>query len=125
MSNRLQYWLPLQLLRQKFFFKHVWLETPFWNNWVSQYWTYHSDSITGVNFINVIRAAFTSSDPKFTKRHINHQFSFALSVPTSIKAARKMLMKSTTGNAQFFVNGKGNVTTLPKSWLNQVDITVI
>jgi len=45
----------------------------------------------GVNFINVLQAAFTCTDPESAKRQSNQQ----LWGPASIKAVRKMLMKLT------------------------------
>jgi len=49
----------------------------------------------GVNFINLLRAAFTQKEPKFAKKTVRSSVSFALLGPTQIKAARKMLMKLT------------------------------
>jgi len=47
---------------------------------------------SGVNFINVLWAAFTCSDPKSTKRQSSCQSFFALSGPESVNAARRTLM---------------------------------
>jgi len=51
----------------------------------------------GVNFINVLRAAFTRPDPKWAKRQSSHQCLFALLGPTRVKASCKMLMKLILG----------------------------
>jgi len=49
----------------------------------------------GVNFANVLQAAFTSKNPKSTKSQLNHQFLFALLGSEDIKAVCKILVKST------------------------------
>jgi hypothetical protein len=58
----------------------------------------------GVNFINILRQAFMREDPKFVKkRQSRHQCLFTLLGPMCVKAARKMLMKLTTGQSFFNV----------------------
>jgi len=49
------------------------------------------------NFIYVLRAAFTREDPKCPKKTVESSVFFALLGPISIKAAGKMLVKSTPG----------------------------
>ena len=49
----------------------------------------------GVNFTNVLRAAFTPADPKSGKKLLNLTVFFALSGSASVKAARRTLMKLT------------------------------
>ncbi len=56
---------------------------------------------TGVNFFNVLRAAFALADPKCAKRHSSWQCRLALLGPTSVKAARKTLMKLRQGVWEF------------------------
>jgi len=51
----------------------------------------------GVNFTNILCAAFTSLDPKCAKRQSSHQCLFALFGPKHVKAAYKMLVKLTPG----------------------------
>jgi len=51
----------------------------------------------GVNFINVLKAAFTLADPKSTKKTDGLTVCFALLGSVLIKASRKMLVKSTPG----------------------------
>jgi len=51
----------------------------------------------GVNFTNVLQAAFTSSDLKSAKRQSSHQCLFALLGSARTKAAHKMLEKLTEG----------------------------
>jgi len=51
--------------------------------------------ITGVNFINVLRAAFALADPKSTKKTDNLTDFFALLGSACVKAARRMLLKLT------------------------------
>ncbi len=50
----------------------------------------------GVNFINVLEAAFMRTDPECTKRQYSQQCRFTLLGPKSIKAACKMLMTLTS-----------------------------
>ncbi len=47
----------------------------------------------GVNFTNILRAAFTLVGPKSAKRHCQLGCLFAHTGSASVKAARKMLMK--------------------------------
>ena len=47
----------------------------------------------GVNFTNVLRAAFTLADPKSAKKLLNLTVFFALLGSTSAKAARRTLLK--------------------------------
>ncbi len=51
----------------------------------------------GLNFINVLSAAFTCADPKSEKDNDDLTVFFTLLVSTSSKAACKMLMKLTPG----------------------------
>ncbi len=46
----------------------------------------------GVNFINVLRAAFMRADPESAKIQSGQQCRFTLLGPTSVKAEHKMLM---------------------------------
>jgi len=52
---------------------------------------------SGVNFINALQAAFTSSDPERAKNTIKLSIFLALSGSASVKASRRMLMKLTPG----------------------------
>ena len=47
----------------------------------------------GVNFINVLRAAFTHADPESAKKTVKSSSFFALLGSARVKAARRMLMK--------------------------------
>jgi hypothetical protein len=47
----------------------------------------------GVNFINILRAAFMCTDTENTKRQSSQQCRFVLLGFTSVKALRKMLAK--------------------------------
>jgi len=59
-----------------------------------------TSSITaGLNFINILRAAFTLADPECIKRQSLHQYLLALLGSMSAKAARRTLMKLTSGAA--------------------------
>jgi len=51
----------------------------------------------GINFINVLRAAFTEAVPKRVKIMSSHQYLFTLLGSACLKAAHKILMKLTTG----------------------------
>ena len=58
----------------------------------------HTKRITvqlGVDFTNILRAAFTIADPKSTKKLLDLTVFFALLVSAGVKAARRMLMKLT------------------------------
>jgi len=52
---------------------------------------------TGVNFINILGAAFTRKDPKSSKKTAKLSIIFALLGSLRVKAARRMLMKLTPG----------------------------
>ena len=54
-------------------------------------------SLPWVNFINVLRAAFTLADPKSAKKLLDLTVFFALFMSLGVKAARRMLMKLTQG----------------------------
>ena len=47
----------------------------------------------GVNFTNILQAAFTRADPKSAKKLLNLTVYFALLGPARVKAARRMLVK--------------------------------
>ncbi len=51
----------------------------------------------GVNFINVLGAAYTGVDPKSAKMSANSSVFFALLGYARVKAARRTLMKLTLG----------------------------
>jgi len=50
---------------------------------------------SGLNFINILEAAFMRADPERTKKIDNLTVFFALSGSTRVKAAYRMLMKLT------------------------------
>jgi len=54
---------------------------------------YHS----GVNYINVLKAAFACTDPKSTKKTVELSVFFALSGSARVKASPRRLVKLTTG----------------------------
>jgi len=49
----------------------------------------------GVDFTNVLLAAFTAEDPKNTKRWSSHQYLFVLLESLGVKAACKTFVKVT------------------------------
>ena len=51
--------------------------------------------LPGVNFINILRAAFTRADPKSAKNTVKSSSFFAHLESAIVKAAGKMLMKLT------------------------------
>jgi hypothetical protein len=51
----------------------------------------------GVNFINVLQAAFMPADPKRVKFQLSHQYHFTLLESAHVKAVRTMLMKLSQG----------------------------
>jgi len=53
--------------------------------------------LLGLNFINVLRSAFTHVDPESVRIQSNPQYLFMLLGSTCAKAARRMLMKLTPG----------------------------
>ena len=52
----------------------------------------------GVNFTNILQAAFTRADPKSAKKLLNLTVFFALSGSAGVKAARRTLVKLTPGH---------------------------
>ena len=64
----------------------------------SKVFPYHRTPTAGVNFINILRAAFTSADPKSAKKTVKLSSFFALLGYASVKAASKMLVKLTPGD---------------------------
>ena len=50
-------------------------------------------STPGLNFINILRTAFTLVDPQSIKIQLSHQCLFMLLGFTSVKAVRRTLMK--------------------------------
>ena len=52
---------------------------------------------SGFNFINVLQAAFTCTDPISAKKTVKSSSFFALSGSASVKAAHRTLMKLTPG----------------------------
>ena len=51
----------------------------------------------GLNFINVLQAAFTPADPKSGKKLLNFTVFFALLESAGVKAAHRTLVKLTPG----------------------------
>ena len=62
----------------------------------------YSSKFPGVNFINVLHTAFTLVDPESVKKIDNLTVFFMLLGSPSIKAVRRMLMKSTPGSYNFY-----------------------
>ncbi len=61
------------------------------------FWNFSAPFPLGVNFINIIQAAFARADPKSAKKTDNLTVFFAISGSTHAKAARRMLIKLTPG----------------------------
>jgi len=55
---------------------------------------------SGLNFINILRTAFTLADPKSVKRYWRLDWVLTLLGSTRIKAVRRTLMKLTPGRAR-------------------------
>jgi hypothetical protein len=55
----------------------------------------------GVNFINILQAAFMRAGPESAKKTDNLNVFFAHSGSTHVKAACRMLMKSSPGHHEF------------------------
>ncbi len=75
----------------------------------------------GVNFINVLGAAFTRADPKSAKKDTQVVNFFALLGSVPVKAARKTLMKLTPGVRSKMIIFESLLTKLlggSKKWLN-------
>jgi len=58
---------------------------------------YSKQNAPGVYFINILRAAFTNTDPENAKKTDNFTVFFALLGSTRVKALCKMLVKLTPG----------------------------
>jgi len=66
------------------------------------YWNFYASfwctaELSGVNFINILRAAFTCADPKSIKWYRQLDWVLMLSGSAHVKAAHKTMMKSTPG----------------------------
>jgi len=61
--------------------------------------TKSKESSSGVNFINVLHAAFTSADPKSVRTQSSRQYHFTLLGSARVKAPQKTLMKLTPEGA--------------------------
>jgi len=59
----------------------------------------------GLNFINILRTAFTIADPKSVKKTVKLLIFFSLSGSTSVKAAGKTLVKLTVDLRALLSNG--------------------
>jgi len=59
-------------------------------------------STPGVNFTNILRAAYMLIDLKSMKIQLSHQYLFTLFGSVCVKAARKMLVKSSPYVAAWF-----------------------
>jgi len=57
----------------------------------------------GLNFINILRTAFTHLDPECAKRQSSQQCHLALLWPTSVKSGRKTLVKLTPDREHYSV----------------------
>jgi hypothetical protein len=69
------------------------------------------NSIAGVNLINILRAAFTHADPNSAKKTDSLTVFFELLGSTGVKAACKMLLKSTS-EVSFGIHGVTLVSNL-------------
>jgi len=56
---------------------------------------------SGVNFANIVQAAFMYADPESTKKTVKFSVFFAHSGSARVKAARRMLMKKLTHGVNF------------------------
>jgi len=56
---------------------------------------FRPEQISGVNFANVLCAAFTLIDPENVRTQSSHHYYFTLLGSARLKAAQKMLMKLT------------------------------
>jgi len=72
--------------------------------------------VSEVNFVNVLRAAFTCTDPKSPKKTDDLTVFFALLVSSCVKGARRMLMKLTPD-----VDGKCDVMKCESNDENESD----
>ena len=60
-------------------------------------WNCKKEGRLGINFTNVLRAAFTFADPESAKKLLNLTVFFALLVSAGVKAAHRTLVKLTPG----------------------------
>ena len=72
----------------------------------------------GVNFTNILQAAFTRADPKSAKKTVKLSSFFALFGSGHIKAARKMLVKLTPDHIFSFIHDSNTQTFsyFKKNW---------
>jgi len=85
------WWRPVWLVKDPLSSSTVMREhwSASWPHWAWRYWT------SGVNFTNVLQAAFTNEDPKSTKQQSSHQCLLVLLGSALIKVDCKTLTKST------------------------------
>jgi hypothetical protein len=81
---------------------HILFEWPLWRLRRANQFEWMSISTLkrhslGLDFINVLRTAFTHVVPQSVRTQSSHQYLFTLLGPTSVKAVRRTLMKLSPG----------------------------
>ncbi len=83
------------------------LPTPYWITPLI-YYLWMKRTAPGVNFTNVLHAAFTLVDPEIVKKIDNLTVFFTLLRSVSVKAVRRTLMKLSPGYATAYPKITGN-----------------
>jgi hypothetical protein len=78
----------------------------------------------GLDFINVLRTAFTPVVPQSVRTQSSRQYLFTLLGPTSVKAVRRTLMKLTPGVNFTNIFSKAFTREDPQSIKNLVNLSV-
>ncbi len=69
--------------------------------------------MSGVNFINVLQAAFARADPESVQIQLNRQYIFTLLGSARVKAVCRMLMKLTPG---YIIPNYQNIYQCPQKY---------
>ncbi len=77
-------------------------------------------SRSGLDFINVLRTAFTPVVPQSVRTQSSHQYLFTLLEPTSVKAVRRTLMKLTPGCRSGSAGAPDSGCSRTYDWLSDV-----
>jgi hypothetical protein len=96
---------------------------PFPFLWISIFWLESSEDsevvdsniMSGLNFINFLRTAFTSADPKSIKKTVKFSIFFTLLGSARVKAVHRLLMRLTPGEDR----------SLPRGFVDSCNLSIL